>query len=78
MFTYIVGKGSVLKINTPGIKDFSQIKTQTIQKANCICMQSDYPGGWHIEIEQYADHFVLYSNRQLTQNEDGSFNAPLE
>ena len=77
-FTYILEPGANLKINTPGIEDFSQIKTQTIQRADCISMQSDYPNGWHIEVEQYSDHIVLYSNKQLEQNEDGSFNAPTE
>lgn len=78
VFTYIVEKGANLKIHTPGIKDLSQIKTKTIQKADCIYMQSDYPGGWHIEVEQRSDRIVIYSNYQLTQNEDGSFNAPTE
>lgn len=77
MFMYIVESGK-LKINTPGIKNLSQVKTQTIQKADCIFMQSDYPGGWHIEVEQRANRIVLYSNKQLVQNEDGSFNAPTE
>ena len=76
VFTYIVEKGANLKIHTPGIKDMSQIKTKTIQKPDCIYMQSDYPGGWHIEVEQRSDKIVIYSNYQLTQNEDGSFNAP--
>lgn len=37
VFTYIMEimeKGANLKIRTPGIKDLSQIKTKTIQKAN--------------------------------------------
>lgn len=76
VFTYIVEKGANLKIHTPGIKDMSQIKTKTIQKPDCIYMQSDYPSGWHIEVEQRSDKIVIYSNYQLTQNEDGSFNAP--
>lgn len=77
-FTYIIEAGASLKIHTPGIEDFSQIKTQTMQRADCILMQSDYPNGWHIEVEQYSDRIILYSNKQLTQNEDGSFNAPTE
>ena len=78
MFMYIIESGATLKIHTPGIKDFSQIKSKAIQKPDCIYMQSDYPGGWHIEIEQRADRIILYSNYQLSQNEDGSFNAPTE
>ena len=78
MYTYILEVGTELKIHTPGIKDFSQIKTVTVQRADCTFLQSDYPGGWHIEVEQYADRIILYSNKQLSQNEDGSFNAPTE
>ena len=77
-FTYIIESGAELKIHTPGIEDFSQINTQTVQRADCIFMQSDYPIGWHIEAEQYTDRIVLYSNKPLVQNADGSFNAPTE
>ena len=76
MFTYFIESGAELKINTPGIHDLSQIKMKTIQKPDCIFMQADYPGGWHIETEQYADRTILYSNMQLKQNADGSFDAP--
>lgn len=78
MFMYIVESGGNLNIHTPDITDMSQIKTSVVQRADCIFLQSDYPGGWHIEAEQYADRIVLYSNKQLTQNADGSFNAPSE
>ncbi len=78
VFTYIIEAGRNLKINTPGITDFSQIKTQAEQRADCVFMQSDYPNGWHIEIEQYVDRIVLYSNKPLIQNDDGSFDLPAE
>lgn len=35
VFTYIIEAGRNLKINTPGITDFSQIKTQAEQRADC-------------------------------------------
>lgn len=76
MFIYMIGKGVELKIRTPGAKDFSQIKTKTIQKEGCNLLQADYPDGLHLEIEQHADKIVVYSNKELMQNEDGSFTAP--
>ena len=62
MYTYFIEAGATLKIHTPQLQDLSQVQMKTIQKADCILMQADYPGGWHIETEQYADRTILYSN----------------
>lgn len=76
MYTYIIEHGAKLNIRTPWLTDFSKIKTRTVQRPDCIYSQFDYPNGWHAEVEQHADSIVIYSNCQLTENEDGSFSVP--
>lgn len=78
MFVYIIENPGELKIHTPGVTDFSQIKTVSVAKPDCVLMQSDYPTGLHLEIEQHANKVIVYSNKELTQNHDGSLTAPTE
>ena len=75
MYTYIFD-GVGCKIHTPGISDFSQIKKEVVQTAGKIVNRSTYPNGLILEVEQTATRIVVYSNRQLIQNPDGSYTAP--
>lgn len=76
MFTYIF-EGVGFDIETPGVSDFSQIKQEIIeQTASKVVRRSTYPTGLVLEIEQETNRTIIYSNRQLTQNPDGSYTAP--
>ena len=76
MFTYIFD-GVGCEIKTPGVSDFSQIKTERIeQTAGKVVIQSVYPNGLTLRVEQEAGRTVIFSNRPLAQNPDGSYTAP--
>lgn len=75
MYTYIF-KGVGFTIKTPGCTDCSQIKREVVQSADKVVNRSTYPNGLVLEVEQKATQTVVYSNRQLIQNSDGSYTAP--
>ena len=75
MYTYIFD-GVGFEIKTPGVSDFSQIKKEVVQTADKIVNRSTYPTGLVLEIEQRASQTIIYSNRPLIQNSDGSYTAP--
>ena len=75
MYTYIF-EGVGFEIKTPGVTDFSQVKKEIVQSANKVVNQSTYPNGLVLRIEQEADKVIVYSNRRLLQNPDGSYTAP--
>lgn len=76
MYTYIF-EGAGFEIKTPGVSDFSQIKKEIIaQTPERNVFRSTYPTGLVLEVEQDATRTVIYSNRPLTQNPDGSYTAP--
>lgn len=76
MYIYMVTEGQELKIHTNPNESLSQIKQKRIVRPDCILLQLDYPSGLHLEIEHHADRIIFYSNKELTQNPDGSFTAP--
>lgn len=75
MYTYVFDNVG-FEIKTPGVSDFSQIKKEIVQLPDKIINRSTYPTGLVLEIEQKANQTVIYSNRQLIQNPDGSYTAP--
>jgi hypothetical protein len=78
MYEYVTGIGKKLNISTPfGIK-FTDIKSETTVKDDCVVHKSEYPNGFYIEVAQYSDKIVLLSNRELINNGDGTFTAPEE
>lgn len=76
MYTYIF-EGVNAQINTPGISDFSQIKNEVLlQTKEENVLRSTYPNGLILTIQQKLGRTVVYSNRPLTKNPDGSYTAP--
>ena len=76
MYVYIF-EGTGFEIKTPGVSDYSQIRNEIIeQSASKIVRRSTYPTGLVLEIEQEAKRTVIYSNRPLAQNPDGTYTAP--
>lgn len=75
MYTYIFD-GVGCKIYTPGCTDASQIEREVVQTAGRTINRSTYPNGLVLEIDHTATGCVIYSNRPLTQNPDGSYTAP--
>lgn len=75
MYMYVFD-GADGRINTPGVSDFSQIKKEIVQMADKIITRATYPTGLVLDIEQKSNQTIIYSNRQLIQNPDGSYTAP--
>lgn len=76
MYTYIF-EGVGFEIKTPGVTDFSLVKNEIIEHSpGRIVRRSTYPTGLVLEIEQEANRIVVYSNRPLTKNPDGTYTAP--
>ena len=75
MYTYIF-EGVGGKIHTPGVSDFSKIRKSIKQYPDRIVNRSEYPNGLILEIDQGANQTVVYSNRRLIENPDGSYTAP--
>lgn len=75
MYMYIFDKAG-FEIRTPGISDFSQIRKSIKQYPDRVVNRSEYPTGLILEIEQKSDQTVVYSNRRLLENPDGSYTAP--
>lgn len=68
MYTYSFD-GIGFKINTPPVQ-----KTETLsQAADRIVMRYTYTGGLVLEVEQTVKQAVVYSNRPLVQESDGSY-----
>lgn len=75
MYVYIF-KGVNLKIKTPEVSDFSQIKKELIsQTAEKIVMRFVYPNGFEFTAEQEAGQTTIFSNRLLIQHPDGSYSV---
>ena len=77
MYTYIVENGK-LDIHTPWLKDNLLVKKQVIHRPGSIITKFKYPNGWQVEIHQTAKRFVIFSNCELVQNPDGSYDSPAE
>lgn len=75
MYTYIF-EGKNCSISAPWITDMSQVKTESAQTPTKITMRATYPNGVILDITQEATKSTIYSNRQLIQNEDGSYTIP--
>ena len=77
MYVYSVKGGKTLTIHTPHCQNFSEVKnTIREQSQDKMVMRSEYPDGLTLEIIQTVQEVVVYSNRELTENPDGSFSAP--
>ncbi|MBS5934911.1 MAG: hypothetical protein KIC94_18770 [Clostridiales bacterium] len=61
------------KILTPFVKDMSEIKKESIQKADCIHDKSTFPNGVVLETIQYATKVVVKCSHELINNNDGTY-----
>ena len=75
MFAYVF-EGVGFEIKTPGVSDFSQIKKYVKQYPDRVVNRSEYPNGLVLEVDQRATQTIVYSNRPLVHNPDGSYTAP--
>lgn len=76
MFTYVIENTS-FDLKTPGISDPSQVKREIIeQTASKTVTRFTYSTGLVLEVDQQAKRNILYSNRPLIKNPDGSYTAP--
>ena len=77
IYTYVLDSGK-LNIHTPsGGNDLNNIKKEILSHTSTeIVTRATYPDGLVLEIHQKANQIVVYSNRQLTENPDGSYSAP--
>lgn len=75
MFTYVF-KGTDCTITAPWLSDISQIKKDIVQTPKRNTMKATYPNGVVLEFEQTATETIVYSNRPLVQNSDGSYTVP--
>lgn len=73
MFVYSVKVGEKLVIKTPNVKNFSDIKIEHKQDEECIINHSIYPDGTDVTFTQLANKTIIASNKELVQNDDGSF-----
>lgn len=64
-------------INTPFCTNLQDIKKDFKQTPDYISNKSTYPNGFEIELIQYADKTQVITNKELTQNSDGSFSVKL-
>lgn len=77
-YAYYLASGN-LKINTPGISSFSDIKTEILYRdEKKAIIRVTYPNGFCFEAEIAADFVAIRSNRPLRENEDGSFTMPTD
>lgn len=75
MFVYVF-EGVGFEIKTPGVSDFSEIKKSVKQYPGRIVNRSEYPNGLILEVDQRPEKTIVYSNRPLIHNQDGSYTAP--
>lgn len=73
MFNYSVNVGEKLTIKTPNVQSFSDIKIEKKQTADCIINHSIYPDGTDVTFTQLADKIIISSNKELIQNNDGTY-----
>lgn len=77
MYTYIIqGENLKVSVSAPWLSDMSPVKTEPTQTPEKITMRATYPNGVVLEIVQEATQATICSNRQLIQNEDGSYSVP--
>jgi len=80
MYEYIFhNNGNKVNIKTPGINNLSQIKNETLEQTpEFIHQRSTYPNGFTVEYFIYPEKTVVRTNRELINNGDGSYTAPVE
>lgn len=68
-----------LKIYTPGVANFQEIRKEILlQSPERTVTKSTYPNGFVIQIDQDAHSFLITCNHPLIDNGDGSFTAPTD
>mgnify|MGYP005775699337 CR=1 FL=1 len=60
-------------IKTPQVNNFNDIKKEIKQTADCIINHSIYPNGLDITMSQLADKIIISSNKELLENDDGTY-----
>lgn len=77
-YTYFQFDGDT-KIHTDFGIDFSEIQQNIIEESTeRIIRESIYPNGFAIKMEQTADAIIFYTNKELIQNDDGSYSVKLD
>lgn len=78
MFKYTLTPASDdLKILTPFVTDFNDVKKEITQTSDCIINVSHYPCGFTIKITQYANKIEIESNKELIDNGDSTYSVKL-
>ncbi len=73
MYNYSVNANEKLTIKTPDVEKFSDIKIENKQTKDCIVNHSIYPDGTDVTFTQLANKIIISSNKELVQNDDGSY-----
>ena len=76
MFIYEITGNTELKIHTPFVKNYDDIKNDVVQTANYTNNISRYPNGAVLELHQYSNKIIINSNVELIANPDGSYTLP--
>lgn len=74
MFEYTFPATNGLKIKTPEVNDFSEVKKrlveQTSEKVHTIF---EYPNGVIFETISYIDKIIVRCNHEIIDNQDGTY-----
>lgn len=73
MYRYVITKDC--KIKTPHVDNISQIKWSSQQFKDHIVTVSEYPTGLILRVTQFSDHAEIESNREFTDNGDGTISV---
>lgn len=73
MYNYSINANEKLTIKTPDVEKFSDIKIENKQTEDCIVNHSIYPDGTDVTFTQLANKIIISSNKELVQNDDGSY-----
>lgn len=71
-YSFTIANGNIT-IKTPPVDNFQDIKIEHKKTADCIINHSIYPNGLDITMTQLANKIILTSNRELVQNDDGTY-----
>ena len=72
--TYVFGPGTKVSIDTPFVKDMSEIKKEVVKHTpEEIIYYSEYPKGFKILISQYSDRIEYKTNYELIETTPNQF-----
>ena len=74
MFEYTFPTTNGLKIKTPEVKDFSEVKKRFVeQTSEKIHNIYEYPNGVIFETITYIDKIIIRCNHEIIDNHDGTY-----